>query len=547
MTCFRQATLETDFTVANRDLTNFRTVVQQAVEEPNRTLEVASSMMGALVKESQEARIAEGMAEAQMRVTDLETRYRIDNEGDPLKNIEDYKKSRREIFSEYEKEISPFYRPQWREMARKVETRNDLQQQGWSIKQTRTNTVNSINRTIKSGVMQAQSDGMSFGKSDENDVSGFINFANTYEGLMDFASQNLGSETAQAMLENYEEDYMKSFLSGVSESNPVRAAKMMDEDYVREAFSDPSQYIRMKDSMNTRAKRYAKAIEGVKSIDTMIAENELMPKVGSTGYAELQQKFAEYNMSEDAQNFYSLVNGYSSVKRALTNKEKTDLKSKVYSYFGQKLSYEEVDGEKVFDNAPPEQEMRGLQDTVYMAMTKGALTKDEGFSLLNNMIAPELTRRKNDLEKYEAGDEFIAGIWRQNYGFPQLEKEISRITGAQLVGQSASSEEEFAMKQVKNNMYEYYIQSLEAEASDLGINMSDISRLPYARQAKIYTKALKETKMAVNFKNFPSLASSEKPPNSVLGEPVPNIGDVIDGGTYLGGNPNDPKSWRFVE
>lgn len=223
--------------MASRDTTNFRTVVNQVVENPNTLLAAGAEIGTEIIRQGQEAKINENISKAQLDLNQLQTQYQIDFESDPMKGMEEYKQKRSEIFETYGSEISPVFRRYWNDSARKIMLTNDATQQGWALKQTRVNTVKAINESMKNNFKQANIDGQNFGNSDETEIGAFVNFETSKQHLAGWGNKNLGETTTSDILDGYDKDYMKSFISGVADSNPKKAAQLLESDSVKGMFT----------------------------------------------------------------------------------------------------------------------------------------------------------------------------------------------------------------------------------------------------------------------------------------------------------------------
>lgn len=222
--------------MAQRDTTNFREVTQVVAKNQNTLLSAGAEIGAEIIRQGQEAKINENMSKAQIELSALENKYQIDFENDPLGGMDEYKQNRQAIFDNLGEQISPLYRKYWNDAARKITLQNDATQQGWALKQTRVNTVKAVNASMKNNFLQANLDGQKFGKSDESEINAYINFENSKSALAAFGNKNLGETTTTSMLSGYGKDYMKSFISGVAESNPKKAAELLASDQVKGMF-----------------------------------------------------------------------------------------------------------------------------------------------------------------------------------------------------------------------------------------------------------------------------------------------------------------------
>lgn len=502
--------------MASRDLTNFRTVINQvadtsnieapdAPKQPNAMLSVGIDVATEILKQGQEAKITEGLSEAQLKLNALQNQYQMDYESDPMGGLADYKLKRQEIFDEYGGQISPLFSRQWNDSVRKVSTRNDAVQQAWALKQTRVNTLNSLNKSIKNGLMQASADGMTFGKDETAEIGAFINMANVREQLESFGNKNLGTETTSQALDTFDEDYMKVFLSGVSETNPVKALRLMETDMVKDHFQDPQQYMKMKDAVETRALNLDKINEQKEILDVMKDENNLLAKSAEKPitYAELQQEFSKGNYSQSAQNFFMKLNGYSKGKDALSTSEKVQFKADLYDMLIDAGDAEDITSE----------DLSKYQAKIYEGMDRGALTQKEGVDYLNGLMTPVIANKEASLAQFESGK---WNPFQDNIGFSQLQPVLDQVQIAAPDGGDVGDLGQTINNENKVKLYDYYRQALGAEAAARGIAIGDIPNLQTTEKRAIYTKAQDQAKRDFWVDRYPELGSMEKIPASII-------------------------------
>lgn len=223
--------------MASRDTSNFRTVINTVTKNPNQFMAATAEIGADIIRQGQESKINENISKAQLDLSALQTQYQIDFETNPMGGMEDYKQRRQEIFDNYGSDISPLFGRSWQDSVKKIELTNDATQQGWAYKQTRINTVRSINDSMKNNFKQANMDGQNFGNSDETEVGAYVNFELSQGQLTDWGNRNLGAGTTADMLDGYDKDYMKSFISGVADSNPQKAEALMADPKIKEMFS----------------------------------------------------------------------------------------------------------------------------------------------------------------------------------------------------------------------------------------------------------------------------------------------------------------------
>ena len=213
-----------------RDLSTFSSV-NQVVSDPS-TLEnavnAAAEFGKQVIETSQKAKVAEGISNSQVELMRLNQEVKTKFESNPEQARDFYTQKRRAIFEKNGKSVSPIFRNQYTQSAKNLEQNDNVAFESWVIRQSQKNTVNSVNQSIKNNLDMAFQQGYEFGESGEGDISLLLNYDNVREPLTQFASQNLGSETSQELLENFDRDYVKQMIDGLSRSNPFKAAEIIE-------------------------------------------------------------------------------------------------------------------------------------------------------------------------------------------------------------------------------------------------------------------------------------------------------------------------------
>lgn len=498
--------------MANRDLTNFREVTKQVVENPNELISTGAAIGETILRQREEAKLTQGVSQAQLKLAELDNQYRIDFEHDPMAGMQKYKAERDRVYKEIGKGISPLYGRDWLAKTNDISVRNDATMQAWALKQSRINTIDSVNDTMKNNFKQASNDGQTFGLSDESEIEAFVNFGTSMEQLDEFASKNLGRETSEALLETYEQDYLKSFISGVAETNPHKALKLTQDDRVSAAFTDNDQLFKFKNSLQARVKRFDTANKQKSEASSMRATNSLLNKVGKMGYAEMQGAFSEFNISPEAKAFYEEVNGYANTKKKLSAEQKAEGKTQFHAFMSQIIGKDDLTNNDI----------QLLQDSVYAGMRKDVLSKDEGYGLLNNILEPVLEQQTKRADQFETGQ---WNPFQENLGLKTLQEEIIKITGAdnfqvlktgENAGKVKGSEQQFILNKNANLMYDTYLQSLQEQAEVRGTSVAGLGSLPYKDEVDIYNQALDTAKKTFIKSTYPSLANQKELPSKII-------------------------------
>lgn len=498
--------------MANRDVSNYRSSIQQvapvegfAKEKP--LLESVAEVGTSIIKQNQEARITENFSKAQLDLARLDMQYQKDYEGDPFGGIEKLQAERKKIFDAYSKDISPFFKRDWENETFKLENKHDLTTEAWAYAQTKKNTVKSINEGIKANLGQATLDGMNYGNSDQDELGTVLNYAQSRQNLLGFGEKNLGAETTDELLTDYEDNYLKSFISGVSESNPLKALRIMERDDVKNGFKDGTQYAKMKEAVEARALQAQEIGAQKEVLNTLKNENSVLTQSleRNMSYAELQVAFEESGMSKSAQAFFLKANGYSKDAQgeSLSASEKLTNKAALYSEMTETMAKESLST----------QDISAFQDKIYTAMDNKTLSAEEGQQWINQLVAPVIDQKEKQFGTFsqnswiapDVGFSGVQKLYEENIAIPPAEGETE--VGA--LTQSINDKN-------KVKLYDYYMQGLQETAASYGVELSGIKQLNKTQQRKLYTDAQNLAYRNFQIDRNPNLATLNDLPNQTF-------------------------------
>lgn len=506
--------------MANRDLSTFRRVTDQVADTSGQDLQTALVSIGAnIVETSQEARLTQRLSEAQLQLNTLDNEFRISNQSDPFSAdaSKDYKESRREIFDTLADGISPFYRKQWEEKVANLSRASDISNQAWGFSQSRQNTVNDLQGTLQADMALAAETGRSFGLSESTDIESVIRgFAPARQKLTEFATKRLGPETADQLLENYDEDYLKSFISGVAEQNPTKALQLLNNDLIKDSISDSKTYSQFKNAIENRALRLDEIQKNNQTLKILNDNNNILSKSSLTEpipYVELQVAFDKNNLPKATRDFFLKANGYQTSKSTLSNSEKEGLKLQVFSTISDIAKDKE---------GLTTQKVAGLQETIYKAVDAKAVTRAEGAQLINTVLSPLIEKKSESLSAFSDGE------WNpfvDNVGFTQVEDFFEDEV---VLPEPTDKKQKAFVDQINNtrqlSLFENYYNSLQKEADARQIGLLDIQDLPSDERADIYTKSFQRAKELFARDSFPGVRALSETPNDI----VTQTGEVIN-------------------
>lgn len=498
--------------MAQRDINTLATVTDVVAQQPNSFGEMTGKLGSALIERDQEAKIGENLSKAHAEVAALSDQYKIDFEGDPLKGMEQFQNARQQVFDKYSDNISPFFRRAWDEQTTSLAKVNDAQQTAWAYEQTHKNTIQSVNDTMQNYLAMASKDGEGFGKGKSNQLEAFANFGLAQKSLEDFGNTHLGEMTTKKMMEDFKDDYIKTYVSGVTETNPARALKLLDDPTVRDSMKDPDKYYKFKEAVESRAKAVQHNMEQGGVLASIKKDNAPLGNGGALTYAQLQQG----NFSDAAKEYYSALNGFSgSGKRGgFTEEDKAGYKMAVFDNVQKLVNDPRMDAGTV----------RVVQDSIYKAMTVGAMTQAEGTDMVKQITEPLVAKKEDSMSKFSDDHWFSDDI---GFGGIQdfYDKNVKRDTEG--LNKDLTRVADTANVTNKAKLYDYYMGALTARAGRAGVPLGQITDLPSADRKKIYGDAQKEAQRLYLEDHHPSLRTLPDTPNFVY----TNDGRLVQGMT----------------
>lgn len=190
-----------------------------------------------VIAADQQAKIANATSQAQLQLSQMTQEYRQNNQDNPLAGMDDLKEQRAQVLQGFGDDISPFFKKQWNDASRELATRQDTSNEVWAYKQMKVNTVKNLNNSMQTNFQQANIDGQNYGAGNGTEVDALASFGATKQKLVDFGAANIGEDKTGDMLKSYDKDYMKSFISGVAEKNPQKAATMLEDPDIKSRFT----------------------------------------------------------------------------------------------------------------------------------------------------------------------------------------------------------------------------------------------------------------------------------------------------------------------
>lgn len=258
--------------MANRDLDFNQQVTQVTPVEPN-SLPVAIAEVGAKVADqAEQSKLLVNGAQAHVAFKQLDAQFRTQYAGDPnnADGLQKLAEDRATITENLGGNISSLYQRQWQNKTTELAASSDVSNEAWATVQNRRNVVSNVNTSIKTYTDMANKDGLAFGQSDMTDGAQALNYLTARQNIEQFGNANIGSEKTQALLKDFNADYVKSFVSGVAETSPMKAAQLLQDPNIISHFTTNE-----RDDMASQIEKVKKSQELQKQLTTTASNSQL--------------------------------------------------------------------------------------------------------------------------------------------------------------------------------------------------------------------------------------------------------------------------------
>lgn len=492
--------------MAQRDLTTFREVTQVPADISGEQMVSAVLSAGQEIQRiGTEAKIAESMSAMQLDMQKMQAEYRVKYEADPAAGIAEYKKARDQLANEYGSKINPFYRGQWNAKILDMSSRDNLSQEAWSIDQGKRNVVQSVNTSVSNYLKQAMNDGLNYGTTNGGDIQAVLNNVSGRNDIYNFAKENLGEITAQKLLTDFDNDYVKTFVSGVGDSNPRKAMSLLDDEAVKAKFNNPEQWLTMRNAMERRAEIADRKAEERNILSSSRGEAALLQGSGSKSYSDLATEMEKIGVSDDVKQVVMRLNGFGEGQKKLNNIQKETFKIELYKSLEEMLTGENTSTADV----------AAFQTQIFKAMNNGAITDKEGAEWINKLAAPAIAAKEKGLEDFS---DTQSEAWLDDLGFVG----IKNLVDEKMTIKPDEGEDTLTpTQQLVNNsrrikIYDYYMAALNETAGSAGLTLDKIQGLDEGKRRKIYNDAQSRAVEMYASDISPAISLIPESPDAVL-------------------------------
>lgn len=462
--------------MVTRNITQLQKVTQVAAGRDPNLAETARVTFKKVSDATNASKIQKNISSAQLEIDNLTQQYRLGNESDPYGGQEGFEAERTAILNRFGEDIPSMYSNAWNAEAQNLTNRSATANNTWAFKQSQINTVNNINETIQTNLEGAASAGRIFGSSTGSDIGDILNFQASRERLSEFGNRHLGETKTNELLSSHDSDYVKTYMGGVIETNPIKANELLKNEKVRKTIGEG--YGKLKTAALNKIDNLGKAKSQQEVLDVMGAENTLLRESANRNLSpvELEQVFSQNpTTSEGAKNYIRRINGYSSKKVKKTPSQK--LAGKV-AHSRKMMAFMDSDKSKTAEDYSK------AQSDIYTAMDNQYITAKEGLTQLEELIEPHAENISNDISKFNTD---YLGV-DTSMGFDRIVKYFDDNIEFDPFGIDPSG---VAVRNNRNqiDLYGYYYDSLTSQAQAKGIPLAGLGGISALDKQKMLDTA----------------------------------------------------------
>lgn len=198
-------------------------------------LEPAAKTYKRQLVEQQRVKIDTESTKARVEIDNLVNRWQLQNQSrpdDPEARAQ-LKSDIQDILNRYGSQIDPVAKMDWDRTAGKLSSAYELGMNTWARNQRAENVKLDVAENINANLTLARNSGRS-GNLD----AGLSDYINSYHQLYNYASRNMGETEARKLLLDYEEEFMGSFITGLSETDPQAAMEALKRPEIAASFKN---------------------------------------------------------------------------------------------------------------------------------------------------------------------------------------------------------------------------------------------------------------------------------------------------------------------
>ena len=226
--------------MANRDLNSTPQVTNVTPLDPNTgtPVNLAADIGDQVANMSAQSKALAATAQTSAAFRALDTQFRTqnaDNPNDP-QALSDYRDARQQIIQQIGSTVPNIAQRDYFSKTIELGQASDTSNQLWTTRQLVHNATNNLATGTQNYYQQANDAGRDFAQNG-GDIGQALQYAQAAQTLHQFADPVIGADRAGAYLKDFNANYTKSFVAGVAENDPQKAAALLADPAISQHFT----------------------------------------------------------------------------------------------------------------------------------------------------------------------------------------------------------------------------------------------------------------------------------------------------------------------
>lgn len=223
----------------NLDFSPNVTSVTPELDQTTTLADAAGDVAAKAAEMSANGKALSATAATQSQFRQLDSQFRLKNADDPTNPaaIQKLQADRQSIVDAQSANVPAIATRAYQTKAIELGTQSDDLNTAWGTKQQIRNGVNNLQVGRVTYLNEANQAGQAFAQDPDADVATALNYKQALASMHQFADPVVGADKTGAFLKDFNSDYVKSFIAGVAQSDPKRAAQLLQDPNVAQHFS----------------------------------------------------------------------------------------------------------------------------------------------------------------------------------------------------------------------------------------------------------------------------------------------------------------------